>query len=97
MMRDKLNYAYIMTTNDKGRIALLGPYIPGSGDMIETDMDKIDRPSKIIYLPTKSIHAASSMIRKKVLVNEGIENPSASRLSHDVNKKRIDPIEEGGI
>lgn len=82
--RSHILYPYIITTNDKGKRVLKGPYSLNDNIKIEEDRDKIDRQSSVIYLPTRNINAASSMIRNNVSVDDGIDEASAMRIGHDI-------------
>ena len=81
-------YGYIVTTNDAGRRVLKGPYIPGQSPSIEEDRDRLDRPSNVIFLPTRNINAASSMLRNNISNEDGVDEASTTKISHHLSNDR---------
>ena len=75
-------YAYISSVNDKGRTVLKGPYYPGQDAIMEEDRDKLNRPSNVVYLPTRNIHSASSVVRNDISNEEDIDKASCTRFKY---------------
>lgn len=73
---------FIITTNDRGRRVIKGPYL--SPQELDKAIEKIDRPYEVAYIPAGNVRAASPIVRERVSNSNGIDEASRTRFTNEI-------------